>query len=785
MQKISIKGENCKFEPNLRRDIYTKKHNQRGITLIALIVTIIVLLILSGIVINSITGSNGILTKSKQAVETYKKAQAEEAVGILLQEYQMENVEKAISFTDFLEEKVQDKSIESYEVIGDGTIAITIDGYIVFVDIDGTHIVEDKETEKVGGVQPEVTAAFYKGAGEKISDEEVNSGSTIIENEFATITVTNKKKLDKVDSIQVFNAGGKEITDKSETPIGDSKADVSFKLTAKGKYIIRVKGTKKGIQRSKVITIDVENLPDAPVDDLQGTYKLYTIDGTEITDITKDKHAKEVITLKLTNISSYEEVDNEFVTLVKKATAEGEEDKKLSKVIDNGNTKIIGNNSDNTGVASYYITENGVYTATIAASKYGFQKTTTFDITVNNIELATPEMKIKSSDINDSTTRKKITATVTNSSSFDTSTISIDNKLSEDSNNGTTAEFTVSKNQTYTITVTGTKDGMTSTSTGTIDVSGLAAVAPTISVSQAAVSSYPTTRKQITIKITNTSSFDSSTITMSNALSQSSNDGTTAVYIVNKNQSYSITATGTKDGYNSSASTTTTVSGLAAPTPTVTLTSTANGTTSATLTATVTNSSSFDSLSITLAGTTTTGSTATKTVTSNGTYQVSVVGTRDGFTSATTTKQVAVSNIGFLSTSTSYVGKYVDCDNNGTPDGLILTDNQTGTAYALNSNGYVIKTGSGSRFLLMRTQDWSTSSTWNNAVRASETIGSTTFSLPSLDNLQKFYGHGLSGNYWSSTERGAYFYYYVNMDNGGTGSGNDKYSCKVRLCATF
>ena len=393
-------------------------------------------------------------------------------------------------------------------------------------------------------------------------------------------------------------------------------------------------------------------------------------------------------------------------------------------------------------------------------------------------------MKIKSSDINGSTTRKKITATVTNSSSFDTSTISIDNKLSEDSNNGTTAEFTVSKNQTYTITVTGTKDGMTSTSTGTIDVSGLAAVAPTISVSQAAVSSYPTTRKQITIKITNTSSFDSSTITMSNALSQSSNDGTTAVYIVNKNQSYSITATGTKDGYNSSASTTTTVSGLAAPTPTVTLTSTANGTTSATLTATVTNSSSFDSLSITLAGTTTTGSTATKTVTSNGTYQVSVVGTRDGFTSATTTKQVAVSNIG-LSTSTSYVGKYVDCDNNGTPDGLILTDNQTGTAYALNSNGYVIKTGSGSRFLLMRTQDWSTSSTWYDAVRASETIGSTTFSLPSLDNLQKFYGHGLSGGYWSSTEDNSDTAYDVDMDYGGANNGDKNGDFKVRLCATF
>ena len=136
-------------------------------------------------------------------------------------------------------------------------------------------------------------------------------------------------------------------------------------------------------------------------------------------------------------------------------------------------------------------------------------------------------------------------------------------------------------------------------------------------------------------------------------------------------------------------------------------------------------------------------------------------------------------------TTINYTGYYADVNDAGTPDGLILTDNQTGTAYALNSNGYVIKTGSGSRFLLMRTQDWSTSSTWDNAVGASETIGSTRFSLPSLDNLQKFYGHGLWGYYWSSTERNSYDAYRVNMDIGSMGYDTKNYYYKVRLCATF
>ena len=45
----------------------TKKKNARGITLIALVITIIVLLILAGVTINALSGENGIITKSKEA----------------------------------------------------------------------------------------------------------------------------------------------------------------------------------------------------------------------------------------------------------------------------------------------------------------------------------------------------------------------------------------------------------------------------------------------------------------------------------------------------------------------------------------------------------------------------------------------------------------------------------------------------------------------------------------------------------------------------------------------
>lgn len=54
--------------------------SQKGITLIALVITIIVLLILAGVTIAMLTGKNGILNKATGAVSETEKATAEEAI---------------------------------------------------------------------------------------------------------------------------------------------------------------------------------------------------------------------------------------------------------------------------------------------------------------------------------------------------------------------------------------------------------------------------------------------------------------------------------------------------------------------------------------------------------------------------------------------------------------------------------------------------------------------------------------------------------------------------------
>ena len=77
----------------------------KGITLIALVITIIVLLILAGGTIAMLTGNNGILTKVKEAKEKTKQAEREE-------KYDLDSIEEEIekNINQKIVEQVTDKN---------------------------------------------------------------------------------------------------------------------------------------------------------------------------------------------------------------------------------------------------------------------------------------------------------------------------------------------------------------------------------------------------------------------------------------------------------------------------------------------------------------------------------------------------------------------------------------------------------------------------------------------------------------------------------------------------
>lgn len=92
----------------------------KGITLIALVITIIILLILAGISIATLTGENGVLTKANNAKVETVHATVKESIALKKSNYEMEKVvgEYKGNFIEYLEKEtiIQDKEEETYKI---------------------------------------------------------------------------------------------------------------------------------------------------------------------------------------------------------------------------------------------------------------------------------------------------------------------------------------------------------------------------------------------------------------------------------------------------------------------------------------------------------------------------------------------------------------------------------------------------------------------------------------------------------------------------------------------
>lgn len=87
--------------------------SQKGITLVALVVTIIVLLILAGITLSLVAGSNGIMARATNAANRNEAATAAEQAELKLAELQMDyyndyyvDASTSSTMTDYIESKI-------------------------------------------------------------------------------------------------------------------------------------------------------------------------------------------------------------------------------------------------------------------------------------------------------------------------------------------------------------------------------------------------------------------------------------------------------------------------------------------------------------------------------------------------------------------------------------------------------------------------------------------------------------------------------------------------------
>ena len=132
----------------------------RGITLIALVITIIVLLILAGVSIATLTGNNGILSQAQKASEETKIAEEKEQIGLAWNgATAVKQGQGAITASD-IESQLSQNGVTNAEVSGDIVVK--------FEDEDGTS--RWYKIENVGTI-----------TGPYDSEEEVPTIATLVE----------------------------------------------------------------------------------------------------------------------------------------------------------------------------------------------------------------------------------------------------------------------------------------------------------------------------------------------------------------------------------------------------------------------------------------------------------------------------------------------------------------------------------------------------------------------------------------------------------------------------
>ena len=216
-------------------------NNKKGITLIALVVTVVVLIILAGVSINAVIRDDGIIKKAQNSANLTKEAEVKEAINRTILEFYLTNDYETLE--DFLKAKAEDGSIDSVTKNADGTLTVKKGEYSVTVENKTNSSGGSSSGGSTGGETqtPEITIGEAKvvansdGTGSAITD----ANSVYLGN---TLYITFSHSI----------TGGTTIVDKT----------IPYAVTANGTYTFTVTGTVNGKSYTKNVSVTVNQFKD-------------------------------------------------------------------------------------------------------------------------------------------------------------------------------------------------------------------------------------------------------------------------------------------------------------------------------------------------------------------------------------------------------------------------------------------------------------------------------------------------------------------------------------------
>ena len=216
--------------------------NKKGITLIALVVTVVVLIILAGVSINAVIGDDGIIKKAQNSANLTKEAEVKEAINRTILEFYLTDDYETLE--DFLKAKVTEGKIDSVTKNADGTLTVKKGEYSVTVENKTNSSGGSSSGGSTGGETqtPEITIGEAKvvansdGTGSAITD----ANSVYLGN---TLYITFSHSI----------TGGTTVVDKT----------IPYAVTANGTYTFKVTGTVNGKSYTKNVSVTVNQFKTA------------------------------------------------------------------------------------------------------------------------------------------------------------------------------------------------------------------------------------------------------------------------------------------------------------------------------------------------------------------------------------------------------------------------------------------------------------------------------------------------------------------------------------------
>ena len=204
--------------------------NEKAITLIALVVTIVILLILAGVTITMTLGQNGLFTRAREGRAAYEESEVRDDLSMLITQYTWD---KAAEKTDkSLGDYLKENGATSVKANADGTtLEVEYKGYVFTVNKDSGEITSVSKA----GPRPQVS-------GVKVTEDSAGQGSNV---EKGSIESDSGKKL--------------YITFTSSIEGGTTTVSpaVPFEVSKNGSYKFTITGTVGGKAYSLEYTVTI------------------------------------------------------------------------------------------------------------------------------------------------------------------------------------------------------------------------------------------------------------------------------------------------------------------------------------------------------------------------------------------------------------------------------------------------------------------------------------------------------------------------------------------------